>query len=203
MIVRILTKKYKRDKHNDDPFKVLVHCILSQRTRDEQSYKAVEELFKRFSTPEELASADLETIMELIKNTGLYKAKSRYIVQVAKIIVEKHKGKVPRSMEELLKLPGIGRKCANIVLAYGYGIPAIAVDTHVYRIAKRLGLAPLEATPLQVEKTLMENLPRELWIYVNHAFVDFGRDICKPIKPECNKCLLRESCAYYSKMGKE
>ncbi len=196
-------ERYRRNKHIDDPFRVLVHCILSQRTRDEQSYRAAEELFKRYKTPKDLATANLETVMELIRNTGLYKAKSKYIIQAARIIVEKHGGRVPRSMKELLKLPGIGRKCANIVLAYGYGIPAIAVDTHVYRIAKRLGLAPLNATHLEVEKALMRKIPRNLWIYVNHAFVDFGRDICKPVRPDCNRCFLRELCTYHYKMGEE
>ncbi|AEC51002.1 endonuclease III [Pyrococcus sp. NA2] len=196
-IIRILKSTYPRDKHvSGDPYKTLIKCIISQRNRDEVTDRVSEELFKRYPTIRDIANASIDEMREFLRSlkVGLWKNKGKWIVEVSRILLEKYDGKVPDKFDELLKLPGIGRKCANIVLAYGFGIPAIPVDTHVYRISRRLGLAPWDASPEEVEERLKSLIPREEWIYVNHAMVDHGKRICRPVEPRCNECPLRDLC---------
>jgi len=180
----------------DDPFRVLIGCILSQRTKDETTDAAYRRLFSRFSGPEDLARADPAEIEELIYPVGFYRNKSRTIVKAARYVLDEFDGVVPDRFEDLVKIPGIGRKCANIVLAYAFGKPAIPVDTHVFRVAKRLGIVPPDAKPEDVEDALKRIVPEEFWIPVNHALVRFGRAVCKPVGPKCNRCPLREVCAF-------
>ncbi|MDK2984168.1 MAG: endonuclease [Thermococcaceae archaeon] len=181
-IVKKLIETYPREKILiGDPYKTLIHCIISQRMRDEVTYKVWEELFKKYK--------NIKTIANIVKTS--------------QIILEKYNGKVPEDINELMKLPGIGRKCANIVLAYGFGKQAIPVDTHVNRISKRLGLAPLRVSPEKVEEYLKELIPKDLWIYVNHAMVDHGKRICKPTNPKCNECPLQNLCPYAKGQIKE
>ncbi len=180
------------DHVREEPWKVLIGCILSQRTRDETTDAAYRRLFSRFKSLEEVAAADPKEIEELIYPVGFYRQKAKRIVEAARYLLSL--GRFPETFEELLKVPGIGRKCANIVLSYGLGKPAIAVDTHVERVAKRLGIADPRDPPAVVEEKLKALVPREDWIKVNHALVRFGREICRPISPRCDVCPLREKC---------
>jgi len=198
-IVKKLIEIYQRDKIlHGDPFFTLIRCIISQRNRDEVTDRVSELLFSRYPTIHALANAKIEDVQKLLRENGvgLWKNKGKWIVECSRLILKKYSGKVPDSVEELVKLPGIGRKCANIVLAYGFGKQAIPVDTHVNRISKRLGLAPPKAPPEKVEEYLKELIPKELWIYVNHAMVDHGKTICRPISPKCNECPLKTLCPY-------
>ena len=198
-IVKKLIEMYPRDKIlHGDPFFTLIRCIISQRNRDEVTDRVSELLFNRYPTIHALANAKIEDVQKLLRENGvgLWKNKGKWIVECSRIILEKYGGKVPDTLEELVKLPGIGRKCANIVLAYGFGYQAIPVDTHVNRISKRLGLAPPKVPPEKVEEYLKELIPEELWIYVNHAMVDHGKAICRPISPKCDECPLKALCPY-------
>ncbi|WP_457754199.1 endonuclease III domain-containing protein [Thermococcus sp.] len=198
-IVKKLIEMYPRDRIlHGDPFFTLIRCIISQRNRDEVTDRVSELLFNRYPTIHALANAKIEDVQKLLRENGvgLWKNKGKWIVECSRIILERYNGKVPNMLEELVKLPGIGRKCANIVLAYGFGKQAIPVDTHVNRISKRLGLAPPKASPEKVEEYLKELIPKELWIYVNHAMVDHGKAICRPISPRCNECPLKALCPY-------
>ena len=205
-IVEILMKTHPREKILiGSPYRALIHCIISQRMRDEVTYKVWEELFEKYRDMETIASTPVEEMQEFLRKrgVGLWKTKGEWIVKASQIILEKYGGKVPDDINELMKLPGIGRKCANIVLAYGFGKQAIPVDTHVNRISKRLGLAPPKVAPEKVEQYLVKLIPRDKWIYVNHAMVDHGRSICRPIRPRCEECPLRELCPYAKGLVKD
>jgi endonuclease-3 len=192
-IVSKLKERYSIDFYHGDPFQVLITTILSQRTRDENTRLASKQLFSVYKTPEEIANASEEQIRELIKPSGFYRIKAGRIKEVSKIIVERYDGEIPDDLEELLQLPGVGRKTANCVLVYGFGIDAIPVDTHVHRISNRLGLVKTK-TPKKTEEYLRETVPEEFWIDLNELLVKFGQDICRPIKPRCGECFLRDSC---------
>ncbi|MGC8936246.1 MAG: endonuclease III domain-containing protein [Candidatus Methanomethylicaceae archaeon] len=181
-----------------DPFVVLIGTILSQRTRDEKTEEAVKRLFSKFKGATELAEASPEEVAEIIRGVGFYRSKSRRVVEVAKIIRDRYGGRVPDSMEDLLTLPSVGRKTANCVLVYGYGMDAIPVDTHVHRIANRIGLVKTR-TPEETEMRLRDVVPRKLWRKVNDLFVSFGRSICKPIGPKCESCLIKQKCDFNKK----
>ena len=205
-IVEILMKSHPREKILiGSPYRALIHCIISQRMRDEVTYKVWEELFEKYRDMETIASTPVEEMQEFLRKrgVGLWKTKGEWIVKASQIILEKYGGKVPDDINELMKLPGIGRKCANIVLAYGFGKQAIPVDTHVNRISKRLGLAPPKVAPEKVEQYLVKLIPKDKWIYVNHAMVDHGRSICRPIRPRCEECPLRELCPYAKGLVKD
>lgn len=192
-IVERLKAQYDYENKCRDPFKVLISTILSQRTRDENTAKASAALFGQFDTPEELAHADIAAIEALIRPSGFYRVKARRIQAVARQILVNYNGKVPSDLEKLLSLHGVGRKTANCVLVYGFGIPAIPVDVHVHRIANRLGLVDTK-TPEETEHQLMEVLPQTEWITVNKMLVTFGRDICRPRNPLCEQCFLLDVC---------
>lgn len=181
-----------------DPFRVLISTILSQRTRDENTRKASSALFEVYSNAEELVEGDPEHIEELIKPAGFYKVKTRRIREVAAIISRKYRGTVPEDLEELLSLPGVGRKTANCVLVYAFNQPAIPVDTHVHRISNRIGLVETK-NPEQTEMRLRETVDRRYWLDLNELFVRFGKEVCKPIGPRCSTCDLRDICKHHSK----
>lgn len=183
-----------------DPFAVLIATVLSHRTRDEKTSEAAMRLFDRFRTPQELAEADEIEVAGLIRGVGFYRNKARAVIKIAKELTSKHEGKVPRDLEGLLELPSVGRKTANCVLVYGFGLEAIPVDTHVHRIANRLGLVETR-TPEETERKLMEAFPRDKWTEVNDTFVMFGKKICRPIGPRCGVCPLRGACKYYEDVG--
>lgn len=180
-----------------DPFKVLIGTILSHRTKDKMTAKAAEQLFRRFKKPEDLAEADEEEIQRLIRPAGFYRVKAKRIKEVARLIIERFNGAVPKDMESLLSLPAVGRKTANCVLVYGYKTPAIPVDTHVHRISNRLNLVQTR-TPEETEVRLAEKADRKYWLNINDLFVRFGQTVCKPIGPKCEMCSLRAYCAYYA-----
>ncbi len=179
-----------------DPFKILIGTVLSHRTRDESTSKATERLFQVYDTPEKLANADVRKVKELIRSVGFYNVKSRNVIRVAKQVVEEFGGRVPDDLESLLTLHAVGRKTANCVLVYWFNKPAIPVDTHVHRIANRLGLVQTK-TPEQTEEELTKTVPKRYWLELNELFVRFGQTTCKPIGPRCDICTLTANCRYY------
>ncbi len=182
----------------ESPFEVLISTVLSQRTRDENTERASARLFRKYKNPRQLSQASLKEIESLIRPSGFYKVKALRIKEISRILVEKYKGKVPRDFGRLMSLPGVGRKTANCVLVYAYGIPAIPVDTHVHRISNRIGLVKTR-TPEQTETTLLKAVPRKYWVEFNDLFVKFGQRTCKPMKPECWGCPIVKYCEYPNK----
>lgn len=178
----------------EPPFRALIGCILSQRTRDENASKAAKALFEEATTPQEILALNPETLKQLIRPSGYYNQKAKHITGACKEIVERFGGETPRRREELLTLPGVGPKTADIVLSYGFREPAIAVDTHINRTSKRLGLAPAKANPTEVKKALESTLPRSDWTYADGALLQLGKDYCKPQKPRCTQCPLNDQC---------
>ncbi len=180
-----------------NPFRLLISVLLSAQTTDAQVNKVTPELFRRWPTPEAMAGATPSQIAEVIKSLGFYKTKAKHCVEAAQMIVADYGGEVPADMKELVKIPGVGRKTANIVLNVGFGIvEGIAVDTHVNRIAHRLALSPKTHAkePLKTEQDLLKILPREYWNDVNHQWISFGREICDARKPRCEECPLADLC---------
>jgi len=184
---------YLRD-HAENPFQVLVGTILSQRTRDENTDRASARLFRRFPDARSLARAAPRAIEPLIRATGFYRVKARVIRACAREILDRFGGEVPRSFAELTSLPGVGPKTANCVLVFGYGIPAIPVDTHVHRIANRLGVVRTR-TPEQTEARLREVVDRSYWIPLNPLLVQHGQNLCRPRRPRCPECPIADLCA--------
>ena len=180
--------------HAEDPFQVLIGTILSQRTRDEATDVASTRLFARYPNPELLARASPSDIEPLIRSTGFYRSKARALPRSARAILERFHGDVPRTFAELTSLPGVGPKTANCVLVFGYGIPAIPVDTHVHRIANRLGLVRTR-TPEQTEEALRRSVPQRYWIPLNPLLVQHGQNLCRPIGPQCEMCPIAIWCA--------
>lgn len=185
-----------RSAEGADPFRILIGTVLSHRTRDESTSVASERLFSVYDTPEKLASADPETVKKLIRSVGFYNVKTKNVIRVAKQIVTEFGGRVPDDIDDLLKLHAVGRKTANCVLVYGFNKPAIPVDTHVHRIANRLGLVQTK-TPEETEKVLTKTVPKKYWLELNELFVRFGQTTCKPVGPRCDVCTLTGVCKYY------
>lgn len=182
---------------HENPFRLVVSVLLSAQTTDAQVNKVTPELFRRWPTPEAMAGATPTEIAEVIKSLGFYKTKAKHCVEAAQMIVADYGGHVPADMKELVKLPGVGRKTANIVLNVSFGIvEGIAVDTHVNRIAHRLKLSPKthEKEPLKTEQDLLKILPKAYWRNVNHQWIKFGREICDARKPLCSECPLSDIC---------
>ncbi len=182
-------EKYK------DPFKVLVAAFLSTRTKDEITEQATKNLFKVINKPEDLLKLDVEQIEKLIYPVGFYKVKARRLKELTEQICREFNGKVPDNIKDLMKLKGVGRKVANVVLAYAFNKDVIAVDTHVHRIANRLGIVNTK-TPEETEEALKKVVPRKFWKDINRIFVNFGKKICKPIRPNCEACPIRKFCNY-------
>lgn len=180
-----------------NPFRMVISVLLSAQTTDAQVNRVTPELFRRFPTPEAMAAASPEEVAKIIRSLGFYKTKARHCVEAAQAIVADFGGEVPHTMAELTSLSGVGRKTANIVLNVSFGIvEGIAVDTHVNRIAHRLGLSPKthEREPLKTEQDLLAILPRELWGPVNHQWIRHGRDTCTARAPKCDGCVLEDIC---------
>jgi len=178
------------------PFRILIATILSARTKDENTTKAADKLFKVYGTPKKLANAKVKDVEKMIKSVGFYHVKSKRIINAAKIILTKYNGKVPANMDKLVDIPGVGRKTANCVLVYAFEEPAIPVDTHVHRISNRLGLVETK-TPEETEMVLRKKIPKKYWLPINNTFVMYGQNICKPISPMCDVCQIKNSCKYY------
>jgi len=178
------------------PFSILIGTILSARTRDESTARVVRRLFERYRNPKELAAARVRDVERIVRPIGFYRVKARRIIEVARIVATRHGGRVPKRMDELLGLPGVGRKTANCVLVYAFEIPAIPVDIHVHRISNRLGLVETR-TPEETEEALARAIPRRHWLEINDTFVMYGQNICKPTSPMCGACQIRSRCAHY------
>lgn len=187
-----------RDLHDAQtgPFSILIGTILSARTKDEATTKAVKELFSKYKNPKELAAAKIKDIEKIIKSIGFFHVKSKRIIEVAQIIHTKYKDKVPEDLDTLIQLPGVGRKTANCVLVYAFEKPAIPVDIHVHRISNRLGLVDTK-NPEDTEQELMKKIPKKYWIDINDTFVMYGQNICKPISPMCSVCKIKNNCKFY------
>ena len=179
------------------PFQILVGTILSARTRDENTAEVSKRLFARYPDPAKLARAKKKDVERVIKSIGFYRVKAGRIIEVAKIIDGRYGGRVPRDLEKLVELPGVGRKTANCVLVYAFGEPAIPVDTHVHRISNRLGLVETR-TPEETEAALAKKIPKKFWLEINDTFVMYGQNICRPVSPMCGRCRIRRSCRHAS-----
>jgi endonuclease-3 len=189
-VVRVLRRRYPAEPHGAaDPFRTLVATVLSQRTREEKTAEAAKSLFAAFPDAASLSSATPERVIPLIRPAGFYNQKAPTIIELSRRLVADFGGRVPREMDRLLGLPGVGRKTANCVLVYGFGIPAIPVDTHVHRISNRLGWVRTR-TPEATEAALVACLPKRYWLDINELFVLFGREICRPVGPRCPECAL-------------
>lgn len=179
----------------ENPFVVLIGTVLSQRTKGQNTAKASETLFAKYRAPEQVANINLKNLEQLIKPSGFYKIKAKRIKEISKILVENFGGEVPENFEDLISLPGVGRKTANCVLVYGFGIPAIPVDVHVHRLSNRLGLVKTN-TPEQTEAELVKILPKKYWLDINELMVKYGQRKCLPRNPKCKICKIREYCEY-------
>jgi endonuclease-3 len=203
-IQRILKKTYpevKTQLRHANPFQLLVATILSAQCTDKQVNGVTKELFKKLRTPHDFASASNKTIEELIRPTGYFRNKAKNIKNCSKHLLEKYDGQVPRTLNELVILPGVGRKTANVVLGSAFNIPGMVVDTHVARISKRLGLTESN-NPVKIEYDLMEIIPRKNWNVFSLQLIYFGRAICKARKPLCPTCPLYDLCDYPDKVFK-
>lgn len=179
--------------HN--PYLVLIACILSLRTNDKTTYPATLRMLELAKTPQEMMNISEGDLANAIYPVGFYKNKAKQIIELSKTIVEKLNGKVPDTIENLTKFNGVGRKTANLVLAKGFGIPAICVDVHVHRIFNRIGYV-ITKTPDETEFALREKLPQKYWLDINTLMVTHGQNVCKPTKPKCDKCPIREYCEF-------
>ena len=179
-----------------DPYKVLIRTILSQRTRDENTDQATNNLFAKYPDIYAVVDAPIDDVKELIRPAGFYNVKAARILEVSQILIDQYGGEVPNTVEEMIKLPGVGRKTANCVMVFAFELPAIPVDTHVHRISNRLGLVDTK-DPEDTEVELCKIAPEDLWIKLNDLMVQFGQNICKPIGPQCEICPCTEICDYF------
>jgi endonuclease-3 len=197
-VLREIADKYdlplaEKENRRGDPFLVLAGVLLSSRTKDSTTGPAVARLFEKASTPQAIAKMDERRIEELIFPVGFYHTKARNLKAMARMLVDEFNSKVPQTMHELLSIPGIGRKSANLVLSVAFGIPAICVDTHVHRIANRWGHVKTKG-PFQTETALREKLPKRYWIEINRLLVIYGQNICTPQSPRCSVCRIERYC---------
>ena len=196
-IIKILKKTYPDAKCSLDfstPFTLLVAVMLSAQCTDERVNLTTPSIFEKYSTPQDFATMDIKILEELIHRCGLYKTKAKHIQETARIIVEKFDGKVPQNMKDLMSLPGVGRKTANVVMLEAFSDPqGIAVDTHCMRISNRMGLSR-EIVPEKIEKDLLKIIPPEFYKDVNHLFIWHGRNICTARSPKCDECPIASYC---------
>jgi endonuclease-3 len=198
-VARRMSERYPGQQcllEHNDAFSLTIAVLLSAQTTDAAVNKVTPELFSRWQNPTEMASANVSEIEAVIRSIGFYRVKAANCVKLARMLLAEFGGEVPQTMEELTRLPGVGRKTANIVLSNAFGIVSgIAVDTHVFRIAHKLGFSPASHnTPEKVERDLLAVFPEELWGAVNHQWVLFGREVCIARKPRCATCPLADLC---------
>ncbi len=197
-ILKLLKKQYQGSLcalSYKTPYQLLVATVLSAQCTDERVNKVTPHLFKKYPDPQSMSQASLKQIEELIKSTGFYKNKAKHICAAAKQIIREHKGEVPRNMKELTKLPGVGRKTANVLLGNAFSIPGIVVDTHVTRLSNRLGFARGKDA-VKLEKDLEKVVPKKDWIGFSHWMIQHGRSLCKARKPLCKNCFLDRICPH-------
>ncbi|WP_457567020.1 endonuclease III domain-containing protein [Desulfurobacterium sp.] len=180
-------------RHDRDPFKILISTILSLRTKDEVTARASERLFKKADNPYDMVKLSEKEIEELIYPVGFYRNKAKTIKEICKTLIGKYNGKVPDSLDELLKFKGVGRKTANLVVTLGFNKPGICVDTHVHRIMNRIGYVKTK-TPEETEFALRKKLPKKYWKIINELLVALGQHICHPTSPKCSICPIRDYC---------
>ena len=179
----------------DSIFHLLLAVVLSAQTTDASVNKITPKLFSTYENPGQLAAADIKDVEGLIKTLGLYKNKAKSLVGIGNMLTESYEGEVPRDFSELQKLPGVGRKTANVVMSVGFGEPHIAVDTHVFRVSNRIGLVD-EDDVLKTEKALMEVIPKNRWSHMHHVLIFHGRRCCTARNPKCDECCISDVCRY-------
>ncbi|PEW79198.1 endonuclease III [Bacillus cereus] len=179
---------------HDNPFELVIAVALSAQCTDALVNKVTKNLFQKYKTPEDYLSVSLEELQQDIRSIGLYRNKAKNIQKLCRMLLDDYDGKVPEDRDELTKLPGVGRKTANVVVSVAYGIPAIAVDTHVERVSKRLAICRWKDSVLEVEKTLMKKITMDEWSVTHHRMIFFGRYHCKAQRPQCEECPLLEVC---------
>ena len=180
--------------NHDNPFELVIAVALSAQCTDVLVNKVTKNLFQKYKTPEDYLNVSLEELQQDIRSIGLYRNKAKNIQKLCRMLLNDYNGKVPEDRDELTKLPGVGRKTANVVVSVAFGIPAIAVDTHVERVSKRLAICRWKDSVLEVEKTLMKKVPMEEWGVTHHRMIFFGRYHCKAQRPQCEECPLLEVC---------
>jgi len=198
-IIDIFEAKYPDPEsalNYNNEFELLVATILSAQTTDKQVNKVTSNLFDKYNSPDDFASLEPEELEEEIKSIGLYRNKSKYIVKTSKKLIEDYKGKVPDTRKQLTDLSGVGRKTANVVLSCGFTKDAFPVDTHVFRLANRIGLVKSDKVR-EVEEGLMEVIPKEYWSKMHHWLIFHGREVCKSQNPRCEECKIKNFCNYY------
>jgi endonuclease-3 len=186
-----------------DPFQLLTAVILSAQCTDKRVNMITPALFEAFPTPEVLAASNKETVYEYIKSVSYPNNKAHHLVEMAKKLISDYQGKVPATIEELIKIPGVGRKTANVIASVVYNIPALAVDTHVFRVANRLGLTDNSKTPLETEKELTAHIPRKYWSIAHHWLILHGRYVCTARAPKCEDCGLKNYCLHFAGITKK
>jgi endonuclease III len=177
-----------------NPFELTIAVLLSAQCTDETVNKVTVDLFRKYRKPEDYLAVPLEELQQDIRRIGLFRNKAANIQKLCRLLIEKHGGEIPTSHAELTELPGVGRKTANVVVSNAFGVPAIAVDTHVERVSKRLGVAKPDDSVLEVEKKLMKLVPKEEWTDTHHRLIFFGRYHCKAQQPKCEICPLLDIC---------
>ncbi len=201
-ILKIMRKAVDRPPvvSSSKPFQVLIATVLSQRTKDANTGKAAKQLFAKYGGAKKLANAPLPEIERLVRPAGFYRIKAKRVIEIANRVVQDFNGRTPSRLDSLLSLPGVGRKTANCVLVYGFGKPAMPVDTHVHRISNRIGLVKTEK-PEETELALMEIVPKRNWLELNHLMVRYGQTVCLPRKPKCSNCGIRQQCDYFRELA--
>lgn len=196
-ILRVIADMFPNahcELNHQNPFELTIAVLLSAQCTDEMVNKVTEKLFLKYRTPNDYLSVPLEELEQDIRRIGLFRNKAANIQKLCRMLIERHDGKVPETYDQLVELPGVGRKTANVVMSNAFGVPAIAVDTHVERVSKRLALANWKDSVLEVERKLMKKVPREQWTETHHRLIFFGRYHCKAQNPACEICPLLDVC---------
>ncbi|MCL1937103.1 MAG: endonuclease III [Candidatus Azobacteroides sp.] len=184
--------------HYSDPFQLLIAVILSAQCTDKRVNLITPALFEAFPTPEVLAAANEDHVYEYIKSVSYPHNKAKRLVKMAQVLMNEYEGKIPSAIKELMKIPGVGQKTANVIASIVYNVPALAVDTHVFRVSNRIGLTQNSKTPLETEKELTRYIPKRLWSKAHHWLILHGRYVCVARKPKCEECGLKAYCQYYT-----
>lgn len=204
-VMDILEKTYPSAKAELDftnPLELLVATILSAQCTDVRVNKTTPVLFEKYKTAKDYAEADLEELMEIIRPCGFYRTKANHLIGAGRVMEESFQGQVPHTMEEIMTLPGVGRKTANVVLSNAFGVPGIAVDTHVFRVSNRIGLCNTD-TPEKTEMALQKIIPKDRWSQSHHVLIFHGRRCCAARKPKCTVCPVSEQCLFWRKKQNE
>lgn len=204
-VMDILEKTYPSAKAELDftnPLELLVATILSAQCTDVRVNKTTPVLFEKYKTAKDYAEADLEELMEIIRPCGFYRTKANHLIGAGRVMEKSFQGQVPRTMEEIMTLPGVGRKTANVVLSNAFGVPGIAVDTHVFRVSNRIGLCNTD-TPEKTEMALQKIIPKDRWSQSHHVLIFHGRRCCAARKPKCTVCPVSEQCLFWRKKQNE